>query len=84
MSRQAFNAEVKVTLKKAVLDPQGKAVLGSLHSMGFAQVNSVRVGKIIHLTLEADSRREVLDQLAEMSRKLLANPVIEDFHVELL
>ncbi len=83
MSDQTFVAEVKVTLKKAVLDPQGKAVLGSLHSIGFAGVTDVRVGKVIRVELAAGSRAEAEAQLAEMGRRILSNPVIEDFKVSL-
>ncbi len=83
MSDQTFVAEVKVTLKKAVLDPQGKAVLGSLHSIGFAGVTDVRVGKVIRVELTAGSRAEAEAQLAEMGRRILSNPVIEDFTISL-
>ncbi len=83
MSDQTFVAEVKVTLKKAVLDPQGKAVLGSLHSIGFAGVTDVRVGKVIRVELTAGSRVEAEAQLAEMGRRILSNPVIEDFTISL-
>ncbi len=83
MSDQNFTAEVKVMLKKAVLDPQGKAVLGSLHAMGFAGVSDVRVGKEIRLVLKAASREEAEAQVREMSRRILSNPVIEDFDVRL-
>lgn len=83
MSKNTFKAEVTVMLKKAVLDPQGKAVLGSLHALGFHGVSDVRVGKSITVTLEAASREEALTQVKVMSQKLLANPVIEDFQIEI-
>jgi len=77
-------ARVFVTLKRGVLDPQGSAVNRALHAMGYAEVEDVRLGKYIEVTLdekapEADERR----RLDEMCRKLLANTVIEDFRIEL-
>jgi phosphoribosylformylglycinamidine synthase PurS subunit len=76
-------ARVHVTLKPVVLDPQGSAVLGGLHTLGFAAVSSVRVGKYLEITLEAldeDSAREAVQQ---MCSKLLANPVIEQYRFDL-
>ena len=78
-----FTAKVKVMLKRAVLDPQGKAVLGSLHALSFTGVSEVRVGKFIKLELEAPSRGEAEAQVKVMSQKLLSNPVIEDFEIEI-
>jgi len=72
-------ARVHVTLKKTVLDPQGQAVLGSLRTMGYAEVRDVRVGKLIILELDDVAPERV----EEMCRRLLANPVIEDFTVEI-
>lgn len=76
-------ARVYVTLKPGVLDPAGKAVEGSLHALGFAQVSSVRLGKFIELQLPEGNPGEVKAQVEEMCRKLLANTVVEDFRVEL-
>lgn len=78
-----IQAKVYVTLKKAVLDPQGKAVHNSLLSLGFEQVKEVRVGKFIELSLAVSDEKEATALLNEMSRKLLANTVIEDFSFEL-
>lgn len=72
-------AKVEVTLKKAVLDPQGVAVENSLLTMGYENVKRVRVGKYLELVLEAVNRDEASAQVEEMSRRLLSNPVIEDF-----
>lgn len=73
---------VHVTLKQGVLDPQGKAIQTSLHSLGFPEVEEARVGKYIELTMEDDADIEA--RVKAMCDKLLANPVIEDyrFHVE--
>lgn len=74
-----MKARVTVMLKSAVLDPQGRAVLGGLHSLGYGSVEDVRVGKEIVLTLGDVSREEADRQVKEMCERLLSNPVIEDF-----
>jgi len=73
----SVKARVVVMLKPAVLDPQGRAVLGGLHSLGYDEVKDVRVGKEILLTIEDGPEAEA--RVKEMCDKLLANPVIEDF-----
>lgn len=78
-----FLARVYVTLKPTVNDPQGLTIRGALHSLGFAEVESVRVGKYLEVRIAADDRAKAEGQLAEMCRKLLANPVIEDYRFEL-
>jgi len=70
---------IDVMLKDGILDPQGKTVEENLPSLGFDGVSGVRVGKHIELEIEASSRKDAEDQVAEMSRRLLSNPVIEDF-----
>lgn len=76
-----FAARVEVTLKAAVNDPQGAAVLGGLHSLGFSGVRSVRVGKLLMLEIEAPDAEAARRQADEMCAKLLANPVIESYAV---
>lgn len=78
-----FLARVYVTLKPTVNDPQGLTIGGALHSLGFTDVESVRAGKYLEIRLKAASREEAERQVTEMCRKLLANPVIEDFRFEL-
>ena len=74
-----MKARVYVTLKKGVLDPQGKAIHHALQGLGFRGVNDVRAGKVIELDVADD----VSDaQIEEMCRKLLANTVIENFRIE--
>ena len=77
-----FLARVYVTLKPTVNDPQGLTIRGALHSLGFADVESVRAGKYLEVRIAADERAKAEKQLAEMCRKLLANPVIEDYRFE--
>lgn len=76
-----FAARVEVTLKSAVNDPQGNAVLGGLRSLGFSGVRSVRVGKLLTLEIEAPDAEAARRQADEMCAKLLANPVIESYSV---
>ncbi|MFP4979069.1 phosphoribosylformylglycinamidine synthase subunit PurS [Paenibacillus sp. CN-4] len=78
-----LKASVYVTIKKSVLDPQGVAVQGALHSMGFQEVESLRIGKYMELTLDTDDRAEAEARLKVMCEKLLANTVIEDYRYEL-
>ena len=73
-------ASVYVTFKAGVLDPQGEAVRGALSSLGFEGVSGVRVGKFIEIEIEGSS--DVRADLDRMCRELLANPVIEDYRVE--
>ncbi len=83
MLRAMFVARVYVTLKPTVNDPPGLTIRGGLHSLGFTSVQSVRSGKYMEIRLDASSRADAEAQVAEMCRKLLANPVIEDFRFEL-
>ncbi len=78
----AFGAEVRVMLKPSVNDPQGLSVRNALHTLGF-RVEDVRVGKLIHLTLEAADRDEAAARVTDMGERLLANPVIETFEFSL-
>ncbi|RKQ84775.1 phosphoribosylformylglycinamidine synthase subunit PurS [Brockia lithotrophica] len=78
-----FKAEVRVTLRRDVLDPQGSAVEGALRAMGYDGVKRVRMGKWIELWLEAPSPADAQSQAEEMARRLLANPVLETYQVTL-
>ena len=74
-----FLARVYVTLKPTVNDPPGLTIRGGLHSLGFSGVESVRSGKYLEIRVDAASQAEAEASVTEMCRKLLANPVIEDF-----
>lgn len=78
-----MKAEVYITLKNGVLDPQGKAIENALDHMGFDGVNEVRQGKFIELELHAKSKDKAEAQLKEMCDKLLANTVIENYRFEI-
>jgi phosphoribosylformylglycinamidine synthase len=77
-----LKARVYVTLKRGVLDPQGKAVCTSLHQLGYREVTDLRVGKYMEVTLGGLPRREAEQRLKAMCEKLLANTVIEDYRFE--
>ncbi|MEO9022497.1 MAG: phosphoribosylformylglycinamidine synthase subunit PurS [Ginsengibacter sp.] len=76
-----FVAEIKIMPLKELLDPQGKAVLGGLANLGIKGVNDVRIGKLILLSVEAVSADEAKSLAEEAARKLLANPVMEEFTI---
>lgn len=78
-----YKAVITVNFKKSILDPQGSAVLKALKSLGYNNVEDVRVGKHIEVMLESDNSENAKAQLDEMCSKLLANPVIEDYKVDL-
>jgi phosphoribosylformylglycinamidine synthase len=69
-------------LKNGVLDPQGKAIGQALHGLGFATVGEVRAGKVIELELAETDPARARTEAEAMARRLLANPVIESFTVE--
>lgn len=70
-----------MSLKDGLLDPQGKAIEGSLPTMGWSNVSGVRVGKHIELIVEADDEAAARRQVEEIAERLLSNPVIEDFRI---
>jgi phosphoribosylformylglycinamidine synthase subunit PurS len=78
-----MKARVTVTLKRGVLDPQGKAIGNALHGLGFPQVGEVRAGKVIELELAETDREKARAAVEEMCRKLLANLVVEDYAIEI-
>lgn len=78
-----IKATVYVTIKENVLDPQGQAVQGALHAMGFGEVGKVRIGKYMELELDTDDRKEAESRVRTMCEKLLANTVVEDYRFEL-
>jgi phosphoribosylformylglycinamidine synthase PurS subunit len=74
-----FKAEVKVSLKQGVLDPQGSAVEGAVRALGYHNVPQVRIGKLIELWVEAESQEAAEAEVAELGKRILANPVMESF-----
>ena len=78
-----MKAKVYVTLRKSVFDPQGKAVQEALNTMGFGEVQNVRMGKYIELDLGSADKAKAEEKVKSMCEKLLANTVIEDYRYEL-
>ena len=78
-----MQAKIFVTLKKGVHDPQGETVAHALKSMGYGEVNGVRIGKYIEVDLKGAEGGEARTRLAQMCEKLLANTVIESYRIEL-
>ncbi len=82
LSTRVWLARIDVTLKPVVNDPQGLAVLNGLHQLGYGSVESVRIGKYLEVRLAAPDQATAEAQVDEMCRRLLANPVIEDYRFE--
>ena len=76
-----YRIEIRVTPRPGILDPQGKAIHHSLHNLGWAAVDDVRLGKAVHVEMDAASADEARSEAEAMCRKLLANPVTENFEV---
>lgn len=79
-----YNVQIKVMPLKDLLDPQGKAVLSGLQNLGINAIEDVRIGKHITLQIEAASEEEAKKAAEEASKKLLANPVMEFYEIELI
>ena len=79
-----MKARVLIRLKASILDAQGASVRRALDGLGFHEVRDVRVGKVLDLDLGAEDREDARRRLEEMCQRLLANPVIEDWSVEVV
>jgi phosphoribosylformylglycinamidine synthase len=79
-----MRARVYVTLKKSVFDPQGKTIHDALRSMGYSDVEDVRQGKFFEVALDAASPEAARARAEEIAHRVLANPVIESYRVEVL
>ncbi len=79
-----YLAKIKVTLRKSILDPQGKTVEHSLQSLGYNNIKDTRIGKFIELKLDVSSEEEAKKVTDEVCRKLLANPVMEDYEFDIM
>jgi phosphoribosylformylglycinamidine synthase len=78
-----FLAEIKIMPLKELLDPQGKAVMGGLSNLGLRNIEDVRIGKHIQLQIEANDAPEAKKIAEEASQKLLANPVMEEYTIQI-
>lgn len=79
-----MKANVIVTMKKGVLEPQGRAVARSLTNLGYEGIKEVRVGKIMEIKLDDIPKGKAEKLLDEICERLLANPVIEDYRIEIV
>ena len=78
-----IEAEVFITLKNTVADPQGLTVKHALDNLGYSEVQDVRVGKLITLKLKGDDKEKLKSRIDDMCKKLLANPIIENYKFEI-
>ena len=74
-----YHSKILVTLRQSILDPEGKAVEHGVHSLGYGRVRNVRIGKFVELNVDVPNKEEAEKITKEVSEKLLANPVMEDF-----
>jgi phosphoribosylformylglycinamidine synthase subunit PurS len=79
-----YSAKIKVTLRKSILDPQGKAVEHSMQSLGYNNIIDTRIGKFIELKIDAANEEEAKKVTDEVCGKLLANTVMEDYEFEVV
>ncbi len=78
-----YTAKISISPKKSVLDPQGKAVHHALETLGFTEVDDVRIGKFIEIKVDQEDRAIAAEKVNKMCESLLANTVIEDYTFEL-
>ncbi|MBI4535510.1 MAG: phosphoribosylformylglycinamidine synthase subunit PurS [Ignavibacteriae bacterium] len=78
-----YLSKIRVTLRKSILDPQGKAVEHAIGSLGLLGVGEVRMGKYIELKVDSRNETAARNTTEEVCKKLLANPVMEDYHFEI-
>jgi phosphoribosylformylglycinamidine synthase len=78
-----YLSKVQITLRKSILDPQGKAVQHAISTLGVPGVHDVRMGKYIELRFNGASEAEAREATETICKKLLANPVMEDYHYEI-
>lgn len=78
-----YKAKVNITLRKSILDPKGKAAHQALHNLGLNNIDGVRIGKFIEMDIQAASESEARKLADTACSKLLANEVMEDYHIEI-
>ena len=78
-----YQASIQITLKKGILDVQGKAVENALHAIEFPMLNNLRIGKFVEMIVEAENKEKATAFVTDACNKLVANPIIEDFRITL-
>ncbi len=79
-----FEAKIRITLRKGILDVQGKTVENALHSIEFQMISKVRIGKYVELIILSDSYDSAMQIVDSACKKLIANPIIEDYQIDLI
>lgn len=79
-----YKASVHVTLRPSILDPKGKATENALHQLGVSKLKHVRIGKLIEMEVDASSEAEAREVVESACQKVLANEVMEVYHIELV
>ena len=79
-----MRVRVSINRRAEIADPEGATVRRALHDLGFDEVGAVRMNRVIHLEVTGDDPGQVTSRVDEMCRRLLANPVLEDFEIEVL
>lgn len=79
-----FRAAIRIQLRKQILDVQGKTVENALHSLHLQHLSDVHIGKYVELTVAAANRDAALASVEDACKKLIANPIMEDFHIDLV
>lgn len=79
----SYHAVVTITLRKGILDVQGKTVEHALHTSSFSDISDVRIGKHVEMTVNADSEEQALSLVNSACKELIANPIIEDYSIAL-
>ncbi len=79
-----MKVRVSIDRRTEIADPEGSTVLRALHDLGYGEVTEVRMNRVIDLEVDGSNPAEVRERVAAMCRQLLANPVLEDFEVEIL
>ncbi|HRS01163.1 MAG TPA: phosphoribosylformylglycinamidine synthase subunit PurS [Bacteroidota bacterium] len=78
-----YQVSIKIMLKRGILDVQGKTVENSLHSIGFESMQNVRIGKYVQLEIQAESIEQANELVKSACDKLIANPIIEDYDIQI-
>lgn len=78
-----LKAEINITLKRTVSDPQGQTIKHALESLGYKDLADVRIGKLVVIKLNFKNKKRAEQEIDEMCKKLLANPIIEDYHFKI-
>ncbi len=78
-----YLGKIRIQLRQNILDVQGKAVEQALHAIEFPMMTNVRIGKYVELNVEAENEEKAFDLIDDASKKLIANPIIEDYEIEI-